>query len=142
MPTYDELKILAETRLQEAKVLSGKNLYDGARYLLGYVVEFALKARICKILDMDEYPETGDISKTFKTHSYDILKKLAGLEKEFDKAKSLSKPLFDNWSLSTKWKEDFRYKPIGTNKIKDFQDAIDALEDQKDGVFTWIKKWW
>lgn len=142
MPAYTELKTLAEIRLQEAKALSDKNLYDGARYLLGYVVEFALKARICKILDMNEYPETGEISKTYKTHNYDVLIKLAGLEKKFDRAKNLSKQLFDNWSYSTLWKEDFRYKPIGTNKIKDINDAFDALEDQKDGIFTWIKNWW
>jgi hypothetical protein len=142
MPTYEELKILAETRFQEAKILSDNNFIDGGRYLLGYVVEFALKARICKILDIDEYPETGEISKVFKTHGYDVLIKLAGLEKEFDKATNSSKQLFDNWSTSTKWSEDFRYKPIGTNKKKDFKDAIDALDDQKDGVFIWIKKWW
>lgn len=56
MPTRKELQDLAEIRLQEAKVLFEKEFYDGARYLAGYVIELALKARICKILDLDQYP--------------------------------------------------------------------------------------
>jgi len=66
MPTKIELKKLARTRLKEAKVLYQNGLYDGACYLAGYVIELALKARICKVLDLDDYPETGEISKSFK----------------------------------------------------------------------------
>ncbi len=142
MPTYQELKILAETRVLETKALFDKGLYDGSRYLSGYVIEFALKANICKILDMNEYPESGEISKCYKTHNYDALIKLAGLEKKFDDAKNLNLVLFNNWSKLTDWKEDFRYKPIGTNKKQDTQNVVDALEDPKDGIFTWIKIHW
>ncbi|MDG6028095.1 MAG: HEPN domain-containing protein [Candidatus Brocadia sp.] len=47
----------------EAKALFDKGLYDGSCYLAGYVIELALKARVCKILDMTDYPESGDISR-------------------------------------------------------------------------------
>lgn len=46
MPTHEELKKLAKTRLIEAKALLDNELYDGARYLAGYVIELALKARV------------------------------------------------------------------------------------------------
>ena len=59
MPKYEELKALAATRLLEAKSLFNKRLYDGACYLAGYVVELALKARICKTLDLAGYPNQG-----------------------------------------------------------------------------------
>ncbi len=142
MPSHNEFKELAKTMLLNAKALFDKRLYDGSIYLAGYVLEFALKARICKILDLDDYPESGEISKACKTHNYDTLVKLAGLEKKLDNAKSSNSALYNNWSILTKWSEEFRYKPIGTNKMKDAQDVINALENPQDGIFTWIKKRW
>jgi len=142
MPTRQELKKLAKIRLLEAKALFDKGLYDGACYLAGYVVEMALKARICRILDMAAYPESGEISRLFKTHKYDDLVKLSGLERKFEEAKKLNSELFTNWSLVTEWSEEFRYRPVGTNSKIRAQQIINALENPKDGIFTWIKKRW
>lgn len=142
MPTRRELKKLAEIRLLESKALFDKKLYDGACYLAGYVIELALKARICKVLDMVHYPESGEISRSFKTHKYDELIKLSGLERKFDEAKNLNPSLLTNWSLVTEWSEEFRYRPVGTNTQIRAHKIINALEDSNDGVFTWIKKKW
>jgi len=142
MPTRQELKKLAKTRLLEAKALFDKGLYDGACYLAGYVIELALKARVCRILDMTDYPESGDMSRLFKTHKYDDLVKLSGLERKFEEAKKLNSVLFTNWSLVTVRSEEFRYRPVGTNSKKRAQEIINALENPKDGIFTWIKKRW
>ncbi len=49
MPTRNELKELAKLRLAEAEKLCDAGYYDGAAYLCGYAVEFALKARICRL---------------------------------------------------------------------------------------------
>ena len=46
----NDLKKISKTRLKEAKTLCDNKLYDGAMYLYGYVIETALKARICKVL--------------------------------------------------------------------------------------------
>jgi len=142
MPTRNELKNLAKTRLQEAKVLFDKGLYDGACYLAGYVVELALKARICKILDLVEYPQSGEISRAFKTHRYDDLLILSGLERKFNDARGTNSSLHANWSLLRKWTEDIRYHPIGSKSKKDAEYVINALDNPEDGVFTWIKKRW
>lgn len=109
MPKYEELKALAATRLLEAKTLFNKRLYDGACYLAGYVVELALKARICKALDLTYYPKSGEISRVFKTPKFDDLLKLSGLERKFNKANS---SLLRNWSLLTEWSEEFRYNLV------------------------------
>ena len=61
MATRQELKDLAELRLQEAEALFAAGLFDGAAYLAGYVVEFALKARICRVLDSIDYPDRGEL---------------------------------------------------------------------------------
>ena len=142
MLTRNELKQLARMRLREAKVLFNEGFHDGACYLAGYVIELALKARICKILDLTEYPQSGEISRAFKTHRYDDLFKLSGLERKFNDAIGTNPPLLMNWSLLTKWTEEFRYRPIGSSSKKDAEKVINALDNPKDGVFTWIKKRW
>lgn len=142
MPKRDELKLLAKTRLREVKALFDCGLYDGSYYLAGYVVELSLKARICKVLDRDEYPDSGELSRSFKTHRLDHLLQLAGLERKFDHAKIANPNLLTSWSLITEWNEEFRYKPVGSSLKERAQNTITALEDKNDGIFAWIKKYW
>ncbi len=71
MPTRDQLRELSEVRLREAETLFEAELYDGCVYLCGYVVEAALKARICRVLGVNEYPE--EMRQTFWTHDFDRL---------------------------------------------------------------------
>jgi len=139
MPNRNELKIISKIRFQEVKVLFDNDLYDGAKYLSGYVVETALKARICKILDSD-YPEYGEIARSFLTHKFDTLVKLGGLQRILDNELNRNVNFKTNWSLITSWNEAFRYKPIGTSSQRDVNDIINALEDEADGILTWIKK--
>ena len=72
MATRKELQQLALLRLQEAEALFAGGFYDGSAYLCGYVVELALKARICATLNIDEYPEEGELGKAFKPTSSTI----------------------------------------------------------------------
>lgn len=141
MPTKLELRKIARTRLLEVKALNNAGFYDAARYMAGYVIETALKARICKILNSD-YPDTGAVSKSFLTHNFDILVQLAGLSVSLDDELNANVNFKTNWSLVTSWKETIRYNPIGSASAVDVNDIISALEDQADGVFTWIKKRW
>ena len=99
MPTRRDLQKLAKLRLREAEHLERKGLYDGCVYLCGYVVEFALKARICRVLGLSSYPDEKEVGRVFKTHNFDVLKLLAGLEEETTLAKN--KALFNNWSTAT-----------------------------------------
>lgn len=142
MPSRNQLKKMADIRLKEAKVLYNNNLYDGACYLAGYVVELALKARICKLLDIMDYPDSGEISKSFKIHNLDILLRLSGLEKIFNNAKLNNPQLHANWSIITTWNEQYRYNPIGTNQKNNTLQVINALEDQTNGIYKWIQKRW
>jgi len=48
MLTREDLQEISLHRLEEAKILYKQGQYDGAKYLLGYTLETALKARICK----------------------------------------------------------------------------------------------
>lgn len=135
--TYTELKELSETRIKEAEVLLNEGYYDGANYLMGYVIELALKARICKLLNIETYPESKDY-QSFKVHKLDILLTLAGLRKEFE-AEKLNENFFDIcWSEITEWSEVYRYKPIGTFNHADCGFKYDCIKF----IFNWIKTKW
>lgn len=140
--TRKELQKTALTRFEEAKTLHKKGYYDGAVYLCGYVVETALKARICRHLQMKEYLDTGDMKSIFSSHDFDRLLLLSGLGNRINLANRRSTNLFKNWSLLTTWKTDVRYEPIGTYQKKHSKSLLDALEDKKEGFLVWIKKLW
>jgi HEPN domain-containing protein len=137
-----DLQKLAELRLEEAKTLYDNGFYDGAVYLCGYVIEAALKARICKHLQMKEYLDTGDMKSMFLSHDFDRLLFLSGLKNRINLANRRGTKLFQNWSLLTNWTPDIRYAPVGTHNRQHAKDLIEALIHNSDGFLVWIKKLW
>ncbi len=138
--TITELKILAELRLKEAKELYAQGLYDGACYLAGYAVELALKAKICKLLDIIFYPETGDIGKAYKTHKLTDLITLAGLRSDLS-SRIITVDFENNWLTVDQWSEQWRYSPPTKNQ-QEATNFLNAMEDPANGIFTWIKSTW
>src|ERR1700674_1441593 len=141
MATREQLKVLAQLRLQEARALFEAGFYDGCAYLCGYVVELALKARICAILNVDEYPSEmkGQIRTAFRTHVFDDLKLLAGMEREI----SASTPvLLTNWSVASRWKPERRYEPPGTYDRIAAEEILNAIQTKPDGVLPCISLRW
>ncbi len=118
MPTKEELKELAKLRLKEAETLFDAELYDGAVYLCGYAVEFALKARICQLLEVNEYPSYGRLKTAYAVHDLSQLLLLSGLK---NKMSAGDIKLRTNWFLITPdssspdqkmiWTPEIRYQP-------------------------------
>ncbi len=106
VPTRRELKTLAHLGLRESEALYDARLYDGAAYLAGYVVELALKARICKLLGIQDYPAVGPLRQVYAVHDLDQLVFLAGLKPKLDLA---SPAVVANWSLARPWNPERRY---------------------------------
>ena len=138
--TRTELKSLARQRLKDAEALYHAGNYDACFYLCGYVVELAFKARICKVLNLTEYPETG-FRGAFKTHDFKELKTLAGLDHLLVPSPT-SSGLYQNWNIVLTWTPEKRYSPVGTTPQQTALDLLDAVRAQPDGVFTWLKKRW
>jgi HEPN domain-containing protein len=137
--TRKDLKELSRLRLREAEALYKAHLYDGCVYLAGYAVELALKARICRLLHIKEYP-TGDLGRVFKVHSLDQLRVLAGLSAEIDMSKN--KELFDNWSKAVDWDPEQRYETPGKYNARTAKIILDSLTAKPNGVFTWLSLRW
>lgn len=138
MATRQQLQALAQLKLREAEALFEAGFYDGCAYLCGYVMELALKARICATLGLDEYPERGSrLKDAFKTHDFDDLKLLAGMEHDF----STSPVLLTNWSIASKWKPEWRYEPEGTYDRAAAEEILNAIR-KPDGVLACISSHW
>ena len=136
MATREELRELAGLRLREAQALFAAGLYDGCVYLCGYAVELALKARICAVLDIAEYPEKRQY---FKTHDFDELMLLAGLQREITTANAA---LLQNWSIATQWKPEWRYQPVGTYDRPEAEKVLEAINAEPDGVLKYLARRW
>jgi HEPN domain-containing protein len=115
------LRKIARARLRDAAVLAGGRRYDGAVYLCGYVVELALKARVCRALHWPSFPSTRrefEGYSTFRTHDLDRLLHLSGAEPRI-KARHLAE-----WSVVVRWDPEVRYRPIGSAGSQDARDMV------------------
>ena len=141
MPTRSELQQISQTRLTEARALFTAGLYDGASCLAGYAVETALKACICKLLDEDFPPGSGEVAKVYRTHRFDDLILLAGLRKQL-MLKTADVDFQTNWSLVRSWSEAKRYEVIGSSDETKTQELLTALDDAACGIITWLATIW
>jgi HEPN domain-containing protein len=102
-----DLIAIAEARLSDVQVLIQNERFDGAAYLAGYVVELALKARICRTLRWAAFPETAAEFKnltSFKTHKLDVLLQLSGEEQR------IRTEYLSAWSAVASWDPETRYR--------------------------------
>lgn len=139
MATREQLQKLAILRLKEAEALFAARHFDGCAYLCGYVVELALKACICATLGIKEYPEKGTrLKEAFRTHDFDDLKLLAGIEQAF----TANPTLLANWSVASKWRPERRYEPEGTYDQNAALEILNAVRAAPDGVLACISSRW
>ncbi|MEP6819489.1 MAG: HEPN domain-containing protein [bacterium] len=135
---------LAELRLKEAEVLLSQGCFDGAYYLLGYVVECALKACIAKqTREHDFPPKPKAVSAVYQHKSKDLLKAVAlegkQAEERLAEARLANAVFDDNWKIVEVWSEDSRYEQGRSEKeVQDFLSAIAGDE----GVLPWLKRYW
>jgi HEPN domain-containing protein len=148
-PNSNDLKILCHQRIKEAEFLVTNDFVDLAFYVTGYSIELALKAAICKSLDIDDFFAVSrsinikeDVVSKFKTHDFRTLLILAGLTKKLDEDKGLSIDLDkaamyleDNYGG---WSPNIRYSPIGS---KTEEEVLGFIKITKI-IVQWIEKYW
>lgn len=100
MATCGELKTITKARLKSAQILIDAKDWAGAAYMMGYVLECALKACVCKTLRLSKYPEDKKKDSHFMTHYFDQLLILSGTSDIFNL--NAEKKAFQNWSNFTK----------------------------------------
>ncbi|MEC4048144.1 hypothetical protein OX284_001775 [Flavobacterium sp. SUN046] len=145
MNTSEEIKRLADLRLEEAEILLDNNKTNGAFYLLGYTIELYLKHKICKVLNIDDlFDERCTLKRYFEgknpffSHDLNTLLVFSGLKSKFDEAKSENIILLKTTSLLIDaWSEKSRYDIHPKNK-EDVRTSIELLKNEK-GLLSWIQ---
>lgn len=120
-----DLVRIAEERLKDAEALLAAGRYDGAIYLGGYVVELALKSRICRTLNWKGFPHTRNEFQnfqSFRTHTLDVLLALAGVEEK------IKTGYLAEWSAVASWDPEARYNPIGLASRDDAELLIESAK--------------
>lgn len=139
------LKQITEARLKSAETLMMVQDWHGAAYMLGYVLECALKAVICKTLHLVEYPENtknNKIDSYFMTHRFEQLLLVSGLEDIFSSRGPAQ--AWQNWSdfmlkyqgdwPTMRYNVDVIWNEIEVNKL------YNNLTDPQYGIITLIRK--
>lgn len=134
-----DLKKMSENRLKAIKASYESGLYNEVVSDAGLVLEFALKAAVCKAMNRDTYPEE---IKNYRTHNLEKLVNIARLRDELDKEKRNNTDFYTNWSLLSAWDVNFRYMPPGLYNKESAEDYINAIEAEEGGIYQWIKTKW
>ena len=91
----------------------------------GYVVEIALKNRICKTLKWSGFPQTsGEFQnyQSFKTHKLNVLLHLSGVEAKI-RANYVAE-----WSAVVTWDPEIRYNSMGSTSQPKAESLIEAAK--------------
>lgn len=130
---------LARQKLAAAKCLLENEHYDDAYYLAGYSIELYLKAMICKTLRVDDFylfekVERKEIGRAYKSHNYNDLFILSGIQCKFDTARIEEDGFEDNWEIVSVWNEGTRYEcDKDPDTVKKFVNASEI-------ICSWIQK--
>ncbi len=130
---------LAELHLQHAKALLEAQLYSGAYYLCGYVVECALKACICKRTNQFDFYPRPEEARDAWTHKFAKLVRVAELDEQFTSARQADNALDVKWREAESWSERSRYERHSQEEAEDF---FAAVSDPAHGVLACIKRFW
>ena len=128
-----DFEALMDLRMEEARHLLAQGNWDGAYYLAGYAVEFALKVRIIsELMKSNSFPAKGIVDSFYK-HDLAALRRLAGLDVEMDSDAAVS----PHWDIVKDWNEQSRYEIRKSDK-----EATELFEAIQNEVIPWIKARW
>ncbi len=141
MDCINNIQKLAEGKLIEADCLYLNGYFDWSYYTAGYTIELLLKARVCRVLDIEDFfDEESTLMKkfkfpqAFKSHDFEQLLILSGVYKEL-KTAAEDESFKANWSRVCSWDEGSRYL-MGRKE----EEVLIFLTSIKD-IATWIQKY-
>lgn len=113
---------------------------NGAFYLIGYVIELALKICISNYFLSKHYPPDNFKKNHFKIHDYEHLLSFTGLYKEMY-SRSNTDLLRQNWNIILQWNPEIRYSNVKKSD-NELADIFSAIFDENYGVLQWLKQNW
>ena len=136
----NDFQKISRLRVKEAKALLDSGYPAGAYYLMGYAVECALKACIAKQTKRYDFPPKPSSVNAIYKHDLKELVSHAELKDELEHEIEANPIFEDYWNIVEDWSEQFRYSDsMSMSKARDLYKACTA---RKNGVLSWLKKWW
>lgn len=139
MPSAVTLKLLALERLRDAECLIANGHAGGAYYLGGYAIELALKAVVCKKLDVEIFDKEvvpRHIAKSFMIHDLSDLLILSGLSNDLENACTENYVFQVSWTRIAIWSEQRRYE-MGCSAAK-----AEVFVISLKIVMQWLQQHW
>jgi len=150
MATRESLEQMCVSRQKCVEILMQNNEWHIASYLMGHILECALKATICRVLKVPEYPadikhRDSKVPDFFRTHFFDRLVFLAGMSQIF--SINGNQDEFGNWSQFTSklpgdW-VNMRYYDTANQFDQPIAESLykNLISDEY-GIINTIKKTW
>lgn len=135
----ETLQLLADSRVEEAKVLLQNKHWTGAYYLTGLGVECALKSSLARAVQRHDFPDKSFINRAY-THNLEELAKLdSELWIRLNDEITTDVALRDNWRTVRQWDDEKRYAVV------DEAEAVSlysATTEGVSGMLEWIRRRW
>lgn len=128
------MRLLAESRADEALALLGLGHNSGAYYLAGYAIECGLKAVLTRSLASHTLPHYKAAEKVH-IHRLGELMSMTGLTP----AIAADRVVGPSWIVVQSWSEQARYRLYD---VRSATDMVVAATDPTSGVLQWLKRYW
>lgn len=151
MRSPQEIRALAQLRLDDAGVLAENGRSDGAFYLAGYAVELTLKARLTEHLGLpglfdptakkvpeEQFKDVDKLRQLAQTHNLLLLLSLCGIKPAYHLQMRARKTFLKYQPLLESWNEGVRYQLPGSATSIDAQSFLRFLQGP-DGFLQWIE---
>jgi len=133
------LQTLAESRLEEGRILLANKQWTGSYYLTGLAVECALKACLARAVKQHDYPDKKFVNDMYQ-HDLKRLAALdAGLSVALQDDLQNDAMLAANWNTIQDWDGEKRYDIVQEQVARSL---YDATADATSGVMQWIRGKW
>jgi hypothetical protein len=133
------LQTLAESRLEEGRILLASNQWTGAYYLIGLAVECALKACLARAIKEHDYPDKKFVNGLYQHNLQNLIGLDAALLAALQADMTLDSKLGANWNTVKDWDDEKRYDIVDEQETKGL---YDASTEASSGVMQWIRGRW
>ena len=135
----DTLRILAGSRLEEARILLVNGQWTGAYYMTGLAIECALKSCLAAEVKEHDFPDKEFVNAMY-IHNLEKLFKLNGaLWLALQGDMKADAKLSVNWSTVKDWDDAKRYSIVEELDAKAIYEAATLAGS---GVMEWIRGKW
>ncbi len=135
----DALRNLADSRLEEARVLLENKLWTGAYYLAGLAVECALKACMARAVREYDFPDKKFVNDMYQHDLKNLVGLDAALREALHVGMKADPKLEVNWNTVKDWKDEKRYDIVEELEAKGL---YGATAEPGSGVMQWIRGRW